>query len=120
MAEVPVAAPAVVMVTTDGFAIVAVAVNEGTFVTTRGAVVAKYIATGPVSVIVPPTGIDVQGVKTNTIIAAVESAWVELTMTEVNVAFPEIAAAEIPFGPDLVFPVASRKKPVEVEAALAA
>jgi len=119
MAEVPVAAPAVIMVTTD-VAIVAVAVNEGTFVTTRGAVVAKYIATGPASVNVPPTGIDVQGVKTNTIISAVESAWVELTMTEVNVAFPEIAAAEIPFGPDLVFPVASRKKPVEVEAALAA
>ena len=62
MAEVVVAAPAVIMVTTD-VAIVAVAVNEGTLVTTRGAVVAKYStllrAAGPVSVIFPPIGIDV-------------------------------------------------------------
>jgi len=39
------------------------------------------------STIVPPIGINVVGVKTITIISAVESAWVELTMTEVNVAF---------------------------------
>jgi len=58
-------------------------------------------------------------VKAITTVSPVEVATVELTETEVNVAFPVIAAAATPFVPDLVFPVASRKKPVVEEAAAA-